>query len=87
MIRLEDLTVTETERPRRPPQRGNLGETRAALAPECRTIVISLVEIVISSVIAGSALSTLSSPLSSSLDVGKAVFAPANSHLADRSAR
>ena len=50
MIRLEDLTVTETERPRRPPQRGNLGETRAALAPECRTIVNSLVEIVISSV-------------------------------------
>ena len=71
MMRLEDLTVTETERPRRPPQRGNLGETRAALAPECTTIVISLVEIVISSVIAGSALSTLSSPLSSSLDVGK----------------
>ena len=79
--------MTETERPRRPPQRGNLGETRAALAPECRTIVISLVEIVISSVIAGSALSTLSSPLSSSLDVGKAIFAPANRHLADRSAR
>ena len=50
MIRLEDLTVTETERPRRSPQRGNLGGTRAALAPECGTIVISLVEIVISSV-------------------------------------
>ena len=50
MIRLEDLTVTETERPRMPPQRGNLGETRAALAPECTTIVISLVKIVISSV-------------------------------------
>ena len=50
MMRLEDLTVTETEQPRKPPQRGNLGGTRAALAPECRTIVISVVEIVISSV-------------------------------------
>ena len=49
-MRLEDLTVTETEQPRKPPQRGNLGETKAALAPECRTIVISVVEIVISSV-------------------------------------
>ena len=50
MMRLEDLTVTETEQPRKPPQRGNLGETKAALAPECRTIVISVVEIVISGV-------------------------------------
>ena len=88
MIRLEDLTVTETERPRRPPQRGNLGETRAALAPECTTIVITLVLSKLSSAaLAGSALSTLSSPWSSSLDVGKAVFAPGNSHLADRSTR
>ena len=50
MMRLEDLTVTETEQPRKPPQRGSLGGRKAALAPECRTIVISVVEIVISSV-------------------------------------
>ena len=33
MMRLEDLTVTETEQPRKPPQRGNLGGRKAALAP------------------------------------------------------
>ena len=54
------------------------------LSAEQLSLVLSKLS---SAALAGSALSTLSSPLSSSLDVGKAVFAPANSHLADRSAR